>query len=90
MRRYGLLALALAGCATPPPPASSDRSGQEAACAAAVAAHVGRPVAEVSAAWTELTAEGTAVVTVTDDARVHTCEVGDDLAVRRILHPGAE
>lgn len=90
----GFAALAAAACAPEPAPVSEDRSAEVAACAAAVAAHVGKPVEAVTAAWTGASADGTGIVTVTDATgaggeRVHTCEVDAGGRVRAILHPGA-
>lgn len=85
--------LGLAGCAAAPAP-EADHGPAVAACAAAVAAHVGKPVDAVTATWTGASAEGTGVVTVTDAAgtggeRLHTCEVDAAGTVRAIRHPGA-
>lgn len=89
-----LAALATAACAPPPAPVAEDQATEVAACAAAVAAHVGKPVEAVAAAWTGASTEGTGIVTVTDATgaggeRVHTCEVEAGGRVRAILHPGA-
>ncbi len=86
------VAMGLAACAAEEAPA--DRSAEVAACAAAVAAHVGKPVAAVSAAWTGATAAGGGIVTVADlegagGERVHTCEVDAAGNVLAIRHPGA-
>ncbi len=101
MRRVGLglLALALAGCATGGSAPVSEatvalRAAQEQACKVAVAKHVGKGVDAVMAAWTGLTKDGTAIVTVSDEdpratsgERVHTCEVDENAQVLAILHP---
>jgi hypothetical protein len=86
-------AVLLAAC-TAEAPAPADHGRDERACAAAVAAHVGKPVEAVSATWSGATAAGGGVVTVADaegagGERVHTCEVdaaGNLIAIR---HPGA-
>ncbi len=95
-----LAMLALAGCAAPSgggetagEKLGAERAAQESACAAAVAKHVGKPVDSVASAWDHATADGGAVVTVTDISpgggdRVHTCEVDAAAQVRAILHPG--
>jgi hypothetical protein len=94
MRLRGLVMLALAGCAPQPETAEADRSGLVSACAAAVAAHVGKGTDAVTAEWTGTTPEGMGLVTVTDaqgagGERVHTCQVDGTGRVLRIDHPGA-
>ena len=90
MRRLlpGLAALALAGCAAGPAPvAGPDPAAAVAACAAATAAHVGKPVEAVTAAWDGPAADGGG--TVTRDRRrrraagerVHRCAVRADGSV---------
>ena len=91
MRVAGLM-LVLAGCAAAPAP--ENHAAEVAACAAAVAAHVGKAVDAVSASWTGTTAAGTGIVTVSDAQgagaeRVHTCEVDGAGRVLAIRHPGA-
>jgi hypothetical protein len=91
MRMTGML-LVLAGCAAAPAPES--HAPEVAACAAAVAAHVGKAVDAVSASWTGTTPEGLGLVTVSDAGgaggeRVHTCEVDGTGRVLAIRHPGA-
>lgn len=88
--------VALAGCAsTPAAVPEADHGAAIAACAAAVAAHVGKPVEAVTAAWTGAPAGGLGVVGVTDvvsgagGERFHTCEVDDAGRVQAIRHPGA-
>ena len=88
-----VLLLVLAGCATAPAP-EADHGAAVAACAAAVAAHVGKPVEAVAAAWSGPSAEGGGVVTVTDAGgaggeRLHTCAVDAGGRVLAIRHPGA-
>jgi hypothetical protein len=91
VRGAGLL-LVLAGCAAPPAP--EGHAAEVAACAAAVAAHVGKGIEAVEASWTGTTKAGTGMVTVSDaqasgDERVHTCEVDGAGRVLAIRHPGA-
>jgi hypothetical protein len=92
---WSLAVAAVAGCAaeTAGTPETA-RETQVAACAAAVAAHVGKPTDAVAASWTGATEAGTATVTVSDAEaggaeRVHTCEVDAAGQVRAIEHPGA-
>ncbi len=90
--KMAALALGLAGCAAQP--AAVEHGAAVDACAAAVAAHVGKPVEAVAPSWTGTTAEGRDVVTVTDDQgaggeRRHTCEVDAAGQVLAIRHPGA-
>lgn len=98
MRRQFLLAptLALVACAPAAPVAGPGPAGDAglATCAAAVAAHVGKPVGAVDATWSERSPAGGGIVAVTDAAagggeRLHTCEVDGAGTVRAILHPGA-
>jgi hypothetical protein len=86
--------LMLAGCAPGPAPGPVSHEAEVAACAAVVAAHVGKGVEAVSAGWTGTTEAGTGIVTVSDAAgagseRVHTCEVDGAGRVLAIRHPGA-
>jgi len=94
LRVAGLgLAAALAGCAAAPQrsgEAQGDPAAQEAACLGAVAAHVGRPEAEVSVAVRETTPEGVSVYEARDGTRLHLCEVDARARVLRLLHPGAD
>ena len=93
-----VLALALAACAPDvraPVKSAVDRSDHGAAvavCAAAVAAHVGKPADAVAASWVGQGGEGSGVVAVTDagaagDERRHLCEVDANGRVRAIRHP---
>jgi hypothetical protein len=89
----GLAMLVLGACAdgTATPPA---HAAEVAACAAAVAGHVGKGVDAVSASWAGTTAGGVGVVSVTDvegsgSDRLHTCEVDGSGRVLAIRHPGA-
>ena len=92
--KLAVIAVTLAGCAAGAP-AGPDRAAQTASCAQAVAAHVGKPAAAVTATWTGVTSEsGVATVTVSDEQgegaeRVHTCEVNAAGQVLAIRHPGA-
>jgi hypothetical protein len=95
MRLAGLAVGALlAGCAAGEAPPAADHRAEVAACAAAVAAHVGKGVEAVEASWTGTTEAGTGMVTVSDaqgsgGERVHTCEVDAAGRVLAIRHPGA-
>jgi hypothetical protein len=96
MRAGWVLAVAaVTGCAAETVDApEAAREAQVAACAAAVAAHVGKPTDAVAASWSGATEAGTAMVTVSDAEaggaeRVHTCEVDAAGRVRAIRHPGA-
>lgn len=94
MRVSGLAAIALlAGCAAGETPTAADHGAEVAACAATVAAHVGKGTDAVAATWTGTTATGTGMVTVTDaqgagSERLHTCEVDGAGRILAILHPG--
>jgi hypothetical protein len=89
-----MVAVLLAACAAEVPAPPADHGRDERACAAAVAAHVGKPVKGVSARWSGTTPAGGNIVAVADaqgagGERVHTCEIdaaGNLLAIR---HPGA-
>ncbi|HMQ94545.1 MAG TPA: hypothetical protein PKA33_02590 [Amaricoccus sp.] len=88
-----LLAAPLAACAGAGEgqrnvPAAS-AAAQERACAEAVAAHVGKDPAEVTAVLAETGADGLALVRVTDGGRLHTCTVDANLSVHEIRHPRA-
>jgi hypothetical protein len=93
--RWILAVLAVAGCAAETAGApEAARQTQVAACASAVAAHVGKPTDGVAASWTGATEAGIAIVTVSDAEaggaeRVHTCEIDAAGQVRAIRHPGA-
>ena len=87
-----MLAVMLAGCAAEAP--APDHAAEVAACAAAVAAHVGKGTDAVAASWTGVTEAGMGMVTVSDAQgtgveRVHTCEVDGAGRVLAIEHPGA-
>ena len=87
-----LLAAPLAACAGAgerPGGATDPAAAQERACAEAVAAHVGKDPAEVTAVLAGTGADGLALVRVTDGGRLHTCTVDANLAVHEIRHPGA-
>lgn len=95
MRRASVaLLIALAGCAPTERPAALEPAAAVGACAAAVAAHVGKGTDAVTATWSGATADGGGMVTVTDAQaggaeRLHTCEVDAGGRVMAILHPGA-
>lgn len=76
----------LAACMTAGAPADDPRPRQEAACAAAIAAHVGRPVAEVTARWLS-EANGVASVEARDSGRRHLCSVDAAGRVLGYSHP---
>jgi hypothetical protein len=99
MRLAGLM-LVLAGCAAAPgaenqaASRAQDHAAAVAACAGAVAAHVGKAVDAVAASWTGTTEAGTGIVGVSDTQgtggeRTHTCEVDGAGRVLAIRHPGA-
>lgn len=74
-----------------PPAEGPDPAAAEAACASATAAHVGKPVAAVTAAWQGEAPDGGGTVAVTDGAataaeRVHTCLVRADGSVASLVH----
>ena len=92
----GPAGVALAGCAAEgtTEAAGPDRSALVQACAAAVAAHVGKGVDAVTAEWTGLTPEGIGVVTVSDAQApaASGCTPARWTAAGRVLairHPGA-
>lgn len=89
MRRIAFVACAsaLASCAAPQVPPGPDRGAQEAACTAAVAAHVGLPPEAVATRWRETGASGVAIFEIRDGGRMHTCEADAGGRVLRILHP---
>ena len=99
-----LLALTLlAACAGTGPAAAPDiRAVQEAACTAAIAAHVGRPAAEVTSRWIGdatggsaaggraaggSAAGGGATVEAIDGNRRHLCQVDASGRVQGYSHP---
>lgn len=88
MRRIlPLLPLApLAACTAAEVPAADPRSLQEAACTAAIAAHIGRPPAEVTARWLS-SADGVASVEALDGNRRHLCSVDASGRVLGYSHP---
>ena len=92
MRRIlPLLTLApLLACAGPEvgaeAPGADPRVRQEAACTAAIAAHVGRPAAEVTSRWLSAT-DGVASVEARDGNRRHLCTVDAAGRVIGYSHP---
>ncbi|WP_134725054.1 hypothetical protein [Paracoccus luteus] len=73
----------------PEPPAVPDPwARQETACAAAIAAHIRRPVAEVTVRRVADTG-GTATVEARDGNRLHLCRVDASGTVLGYSHPGA-
>lgn len=88
MRAILLLPFLLVACAPHGQVASPDnRSAEEGVCAMAVAEHIGGPVASVTATWEEPAPDGGAVIAVRAPDSLHTCEIGADLHVRKLLHP---
>lgn len=85
-----LALLPLAACETPtaPPPAPDLHAHQEAACASAIAAHIGRPVAVVTTRWLSETG-GTAQIEAIDGNRRHLCAVDAAGRVLSYSHPPA-
>ena len=72
-----------------------DEAAAGAACAAATAEHVGKPVEAVTAAWQGPSPDGGATVEVTDAAgspgeRTHVCIVRADGRLAALAHPDAE
>lgn len=81
--------LVLAACVAEEPAAGATlRARQEAACAASIAAHVRRPLAEVTPRWLSA-AGGIATVETRDGNRVHLCHVDASGRVLDYQHPGA-
>jgi hypothetical protein len=95
MRYFGVIVLAagLAGCGggdevvTELPESGGDRAVQEAACAAAVAAHTGLGLEAMAPEWTGVTDTGTDVVFVRHGSTLHTCEVDAAAQVLELQHP---
>ena len=85
--RSALLLLPLSACVAAGP-SGPDHAGQEAACAAVIAAHVRRPVAEVQPRWLS-EANGIARVETLDGSRRHICEVDAAGRVLGYIHPDA-
>lgn len=87
-----LCALALlAGCAGAPP-VDNLRAQQEAACSAAIAAHIGQPASAVESRWLSRTggvARVEAIDTARQHRRQHLCDVDADGRVLGYSHPGA-
>lgn len=83
-----LLPLAqLAACGEVAPVATDDlRARQEAACTAAIAAHVARPPAEVASRWLS-EANGVAEIEARDGDRLHLCQVDASGRVLGYSHP---
>ena len=78
----------LAACAEPRVAAAPDsRAAQEAACTAAIAAHVGRPASEITSRRIGDAANGGATVEAVDGNRRHLCEVDASARVLGYSHP---
>lgn len=78
----------LAACAGTEPPAAQLRARQEAACTSVIAAHVGRPVAEITSRRVS-EAGGEANIEARDGNRLHLCTVDASGRVLGYSHPGA-
>ncbi|KGJ04597.1 hypothetical protein IT41_09570 [Paracoccus halophilus] len=83
-----LLPAALAACTAPVAvaPGGDLRARQEAACRAAIAAHVSRPEDQVAPRWLSDT-QGVATVQTMDGARRHLCRVDASARVLGYSHP---
>lgn len=79
----------LAGCAAPETPSADLLSRQEAACTTSIAAHVGRPPAEVRSRWLSEVG-GVARVEARDGDRLHICNVDGSGRVMGYTHPRGE
>lgn len=89
MRHFVCLMAALpllAACVPEQTAPDTPRSAQEAACAATIAAHVNRPVAEITPRWLS-EANGIATVETMDGDRRHLCTVDADSRVTGYSHP---
>lgn len=64
------------------------RLRQQAACSAQIAAHIRRPVAEVTSRWISET-DGIATIEARDGNRPHLCRVDATGQVLGFVHPGA-
>ena len=82
-----ILLVPLAACVASEQPRADLRARQEAACAAVIAAHVGRPLGEVSSRWIS-EAGGVAQVEARDGNRLHICDVDTSGRVLGYSHPG--
>ncbi len=80
---FGLCACTMQSPAVAPP----EQEAEEGVCAMTVADHIGAPVDAVTASWDHATPDGGAVVDVRSADSLHTCEIGADLTVRRLIHP---
>ena len=95
MRIVGMgAAVLLAACGAEETPPAAGHEAAVAACAAAVATHVGKGTDAVTANWAGTTAAGAGIVAVTDAGgsggeRLHQCEVDGAGRVLAIRHPGA-
>lgn len=100
MRRLGpavlLGCLSASACATTPAPGPAQplpeatKQLMEAACGAAVAAHIGAPPSQVLPVWSGATPDDRGLVTVGDKVggsqRIHFCEVSERGQVYAIRH----
>lgn len=76
----------LAACAGLDSAATDSRAREEAACTAVIAAHIGRPPAEVTSRWIS-EAGGVAKVEARDDDRIHICDISSTGQVLGYVHP---
>ena len=81
-----LALLPLSACMETAAPQADPRPMQEAACAATIAAHIGRPVAQVQPRWLSETS-GIALVETMDSHRRHLCRVDATGRVLDYSHP---
>jgi hypothetical protein len=84
--RRALLPLILAACTAPPAPEAPSRDDLARACAAAVAGHVGKPVAAVETRFRATDPDGVTVFAVRDGDRVHDCRIDAAGRVLRLDH----
>ncbi len=81
-----LFLIALAGCTGTATPDTALPARQEAICRDAIAAHIGRPAAEVTPRW--LSRSGTiATIETIDGGRRHLCRVDDQGRLLGYTHP---
>lgn len=83
--------LAAAACSAAAPPDGPDPEAAKASCAAATAAHVGKPTDAVAAVWTGFTPQDEGIVAVTDVGanaveRTHICTVRADGGLVSLAH----
>ena len=86
MRLLPLTLLPLAACMEVAPVATTPQAAQEAACAAAIAQHIGQPVAAVQPRWLS-EAGGIAIIETLDNGGRHLCRVDAAGRVLGYSHP---